>query len=54
MTNNLFDSTFQLCMLYYLIEINENLLICNICLIYKHFFLPEDAFNKLNKHELPR
>jgi hypothetical protein len=28
--NNLFDPTFQLCMLYYLIGTNENLLIFNI------------------------
>jgi len=38
MTNNLFDLSFQLCMLYYLIEINYILLIVNISLIYKQFF----------------
>ena len=52
MTNTLFNQSFQFCMLYYLIEINENLFIFNISLIYKQFF-SEDAFSKLNKHEFP-
>jgi len=55
MKNNLFDPSFKLCMLYYLIEINGTLLIFYISLIYKQFFFPKmHLTNLINMNFLSR
>jgi len=58
MKNNLFDPAFQLCMLYYVLEINESLLIFNISLslsfIRVFFFSKIHLTNAINMNFLSR